>query len=348
MRLALLLIIAGAGCAATPKSASPTGAPEPVEAAPAGALDPLLTTYEYAYPVHFFEAKTQQQMLRMAYVDVAPSAATGAKPRTIVLLHGKNFSAGYWAKTIELLSGAGFRVIAPDQIGFGKSAKPERYQFSFEALADTTRQLIDSLGIDKVTVVGHSMGGMLALRFARMYATRVDRMVLVNPIGLEDWRAKGVPSATLDELLATELAQAADKIRGYQRETYFAGAWKPEYEPLVEVLIGWTKHPRYREVAWNAALTADMIFTQPVIHELPSIATPTLLLVGDRDRTAIGKNRASKELAATLGDYGALAKAAAAALPKATLVLIPNVGHVPQIEAWPEYSKALLAFVVAN
>src|SRR6202012_1277662 len=85
----------------------------------------------------------------------------------------------------------GLRVIAPDQIGFGKSSKPHGYQFTFQALADNTRELLDHCHVDRVHIVGHSMGGMLATRFALMFPERVERLVLVNPIGLEDWKAVG-------------------------------------------------------------------------------------------------------------------------------------------------------------
>lgn len=340
MRLYSLIVLFVTACAPSPTR--PT-LPAPAAQLPAGALDPRLTTLAYAYPVRTAVVATQQQRLEMAYID-AP--ATGpANGKSVLLLHGKNFSAGYWARTIETLTAAGFRVIAPDQIGFGKSAKPACYQFSFEALADNTRQLLDQAGVGSVIVVGHSMGGMLAIRFALMYGTRVEKLALVNPIGLEDWRAKGVPAATVDELFATELAATPESIRAYMQQAYFAGQWKPAYDELVTILAGWTKHPRYREVAWNAALTSDMVFTQPVVHELPRITVPTLLVIGERDRTAIGKQRASAAVAATLGDYAVLGRAAAQAIPNATLVALPGVGHMPQVEAWEAYRDALLAFV---
>lgn len=129
------------------------------------ALDPELTNYQYPFPVQFFETDTQGHKLRMAYMDVAADKPNG---NTVVLLHGKNFSGAYWAPTIKALTAVGYRVIAPDQIGFGKSSKPASYQFSFQALATNTRNLLISLGIEKLVLVGHSMGGMLATRMALM------------------------------------------------------------------------------------------------------------------------------------------------------------------------------------
>lgn len=346
MRCLLVLMLVAAACSRTPSSRPPAVPQEPgqgsAEAVPAGALDPMLTGFAYPYPVATFELTSQRQRLTMAYVDVAPAGP--ASGRTVLLLHGKNFSAAYWAPTIAALAGAGFRVIAPDQLGFGKSSKPERYQFSFEALAGNTAALLDHLGVERVAVVGHSMGGMLAVRWATLYPARTDRLVLVNPIGLEDYRAH-VPPASIDELYGKELAQTPEAIREYMRKAYFAGEWQPSYDSLVEILAGWTRHPDYPQVAWNAALTADMIYSQPVVHDLPRITAPTLLIIGQRDRTALGKDRAPADVAATLGDYPALGLRASEAIPGSRLVGFPDAGHLPQVEQFDAYRDALLGFL---
>jgi pimeloyl-ACP methyl ester carboxylesterase len=313
-------------------------------AAAAPALDPELTNYQYPYPVSFYELDTQGQRLRMAYMDVAAAKPNG---RTVVLLHGKNFSGAYWAATIKALREAGYRVIAPDQVGFGKSSKPGSYQFSFQALASNTRALLDSLRVEKFALVGHSMGGMLAARMALMYPERVERLALVNPIGLEDWKLVA-PYRTVDENLAQELRATPESIKEYQRVNYFGGEWKPEYDALTEILAGWTRHPDYRRVAWNGALTSDMIFTQPVLYEFERLKAPTLLIIGQRDRTAIGKDRVPKEVAATMGDYPALGKAAARRIPGARLVEIEEAGHIPQVDSFAKYIRALMDFIAGG
>ncbi len=308
------------------------------------ALDPELANYPYPFPVRIFEADTQGQRLRMAYMDVAAARPNG---RTVVLLHGKNFSGAYWAATVKALAAEGYRVVVPDQIGFGKSSKPAAYQFSFQTLAANTRALLDSLRVEKFALVGHSMGGMLAVRMALMYPERVERLALVNPIGLEDWKLVA-PYRTVDENFAQELRATPESIKEYQRVNYFGGEWKPEYAALTEVLAGWTRHPEYRRVAWNAALTSDMIFTQPVVYEFEQLKSPTLLIIGQRDRTAVGKDRVPKEVAARMGDYAALGKAAARRIPGARLVEIAEAGHIPQVDSFEKYMRALLDFVAGD
>ena len=336
--MALALLVSGAQSASSQSSDEAGGAGKP-PAFPA--LDPELQSYEYPFPVAFLEIETQGQTLRMAYLDVAAANPNG---RTAVLLHGKNFSGAYWAPTIQALTAQGYRVVAPDQIGFGKSSKPAAYQFTFHTLAVNTRTVLDSLGVEKFALVGHSMGGMLAVRMALLFPERVERLVLVNPIGLEDWK-RDVPYRTVDENLAQELRATPESIREYMRQNYFAGEWKPDYERLIEILAGWTRHPEYRRVAWNAALTSDMIFTQPVLYELDLLKPPALLIIGQRDRTAIGKDRVPKEVASRLGDYPALGKAAAKRISSARLVELPESGHMPQVDAFEKYSRALLEFL---
>jgi len=304
--------------------------------------DAELSDFSYPFPVKHFEIKSQRQTLKMAYMDVSPQASNG---KVVVLLHGKNFGGFYWEPSIRALTEAGFRVIVPDQIGFGKSSKPQCYQFGFQDLATNTFSLLENLNIDRASIVGHSMGGMLAVRFALMHSTFTTELVLVNPLGLEDWKTT-VPYRTIDDFYADELKATAESVRDYQKVSYYDGNWTPEYESLIQAQIGWINHPDYPKVAWNAALTSEMILTQPVIYEFPLIHVPTLLIIGQRDRTAIGKTWVSKDIAAPLGNYPVLGKAAAQAIPNAKLVEIQGAGHVPQIEKFPEYKRALLDFLI--
>jgi pimeloyl-ACP methyl ester carboxylesterase len=330
-----------AAVAPAPPAPRPSLAQGVIADAPPPAYDPELTNYDYPRPVRVFALHDQRQDLKMAYVLAEPSQPNG---RTVLLLHGKNFSAAYWEPTIRALLSQGFRVVAPDQIGFGKSSKPAAYQFTFHALARNTRALLEAIKIEKVSVLGHSMGGMLAARFALLYPETVEKLVLVNPIGLEDWKTV-VPYKSVEELYASELKATPESIRAYEKENYFAGNWKPEYESLIAIPAGWTRHPDYARVAWDSALTTDMVFTQPVLYEFPLIRAPTLLIIGQRDRTAIGKAWAPEPAKATLGDYPALGRKAARAIPGARLVEVKDAGHLPQVEAFDEYIRAVAEFL---
>src|SRR3954453_5549172 len=202
--------------------------------------------------------------------------------------------------------------------------------------------LLASRGIARATIMGHSMGGMLAMRFALMYPDAVEPLVLVDPLGLEDWKAEGVPYATVATTYQAQLKTSFDSIKADQLRSYYHGQWKPEYDRWVAMLSGMYAGAGKERVAWNQALTSDMIYTQPVIYELGLIKSKTLLMIGGKDRTAPGANRAPAEIAARLGNYPELGRRAARSIHDATLVEFPELGHSPQVEAPEAFHKALL------
>jgi pimeloyl-ACP methyl ester carboxylesterase len=274
-------------------------------------------------------------------MDVKPATPNG---KVVVLLHGKNFNGAYWKNTIAALTNEGYRVIVPDQVGFGKSTKPLHYQFSFQQLAINTKAILDHLEIRKFYLLGHSMGGMLATRFFLMYPAMVEKLVLENPIGLEDWKLV-VPYTPVDSLYQSELKQNYETVKKYQLLNYYDGKWKPEYDEWVYLLTAWVKHPHYKTVAWNNALTSDMVFTQPVVYEFENVKVPTLLIIGTRDRTAIGKQNVSEAVRSGLGQYHLLGKTAQQKIAGAELVELNDVGHLPHIEAFDRFIGPLLNFL---
>ncbi len=304
-------------------------------------LDTELSNYEYPYPVSSIELHVQKQDLKMAYMDVKPDNYNG---KNIVLFHGKNFNGAYWRTTIEALTKEGYRVIVPDQIGFGKSSKPLHFHYTFQQLASNTKKILDTLNITKTMILGHSMGGMVATRFTLMYPDITEKLILENPIGLEDWKLK-VPYQPVEWWYKNELKKSYEGIKKYQLVNYYDNKWKPEYDEWVNLLAGWTLNSDYERLAWNAALTYDMIFTQPVVYEFKNISVPTLLIIGTRDRTALGKPLVSEEVRKTMGLYSELGKKTKEKIPNAQLVEIENIGHLPHIEKFDSFIKALKKFM---
>jgi pimeloyl-ACP methyl ester carboxylesterase len=299
-----------------------------------------LEGFAYPYPVATFDFTSQGEALTMAYMDVKPRGAPNG--RTVVMFHGKNFCAATWETVIPALVDAGYRVIAIDQVGFCKSSKPAHYQYSFQQLAENTRTLLQFLGVGRFAIVAHSTGGMLAVRYALMHAGDVDELVLVSPIGLEDWKAKGVPEQTIDQLYARERRTSADAVRAYERTTYYAGTWRPEFEKWVQMYTGQFAGPGGDRVAWNSALLYDMIYTQPVVYELADLKVPVLLISGDKDTTTLGRGYTPVDLLAKLGNYPELAKDAVARIPGARLVEFPDLGHASFIQDPERFNRTLL------
>lgn len=300
-------------------------------------LSITLESVKYAYPISYFNINVENQDLKMAYMDVAPKGKSNG--RVVMLFHGKNFGGYYWSEVIQTLTNAGFRVIAPDQIGFGKSSKA-LINYSFLQLAEWNKRLLDTLGIQKTSILGHSMGGMLATRFALRYPERTEKLLLENPIGLEDYKTF-VPYITTEQQYQKELKATAQSIKAYYYSSYFT-LWKPEYDELVRIAAGVTLSADYPRWARVAALTYTMIYEQPVMYEFSNLKVPTVLFIGKEDKTIVGKGLLTQAQQALHGRYKLLGKQTMAKIPKAKLIELDGVGHIPHLEAPTEFLIALL------
>jgi pimeloyl-ACP methyl ester carboxylesterase len=295
-------------------------------------IEPASITYEgvaYPYPVHYFPLNLYGQDVRMAYMDVDPEDHPNG--RTVVLFHGANFGGFYFGGVIDVLRKAGFRVVAPDQIGFGRSSKPI-IPYNFHDMALNTRRLLESLGIGKVCVVGHSMGGMLVARFAASFSDITECAVIYNPIGLHDPRYER-PWQSTEEVYKTTLAQTNDqRWQGFYanvRRYFPPGTWKPEYEKYVRILYAPTLSADWPRWAMVRTMYQQMFYLDPVDYDWPKIKARTLVIGGDKDTP----------------DFPERAKHIADTIPGARLVLLPGLGHVPHLQAAEVFYPPLLTFL---
>jgi pimeloyl-ACP methyl ester carboxylesterase len=273
-------------------------------------------------------------------MDVAPAHPNG---RAVVLLHGRNFASSYWTPVIKTLSEAGYRAVVPDQIGFGKSSKPSG-ELHFDTLARNTVALLDHLQLAKADIVAHSMGGMLAVRIARAYPDRLDHLVLTAPIGLEDYRLY-VPPTPTEKIIENEDRLTAEGYRK-QLETNYALKLPPEQvTPFIEQrfnIKGSADYPRWLR---TFASSSQMIYREPVAHEIPLLTQPTLFIMGADDHNAPGRPNAPEALRAKMGHNAELAQALAAKMPNARAEVIPGTGHLVFLEARARYDELLLGFL---
>ena len=300
--------------------------------------------FPYPWPVQFFVFISQHQSISMAYMDVAPANRSVPKD-TITLLHGKNFCGATWEQSARVLSNNGYRVIIPDQVGFCKSSKLKQYQFSLRQLALNINSLLSSLNISSSIILGHSMGGMISTRYALNFPTQTSRLVLVDPLGLEDWQAIGVPYQAIDITFQTELSTTFESIKAYQQATYYAGNWSSAYDVWVNMLMEVYNGTQGRTFAFDMALVTDMVFIEPIIYQISSLRMKSLLIVGDKDNTAIGKAWAPADIQPLLGHYEVLGKQVAAEVPNCTLIEFADLGHAPQIQNPDAFHVALLGWL---
>ncbi len=283
----------------------------------------------YPHPVSYRSFVTYGQDVRMAYMDVA--AAGRPNGRTVVLLHGMNFAGFYWAGPIEALRKEGFRVVVADQVGFGRSSKPI-IPYNFNDMALNTKRLLEHLGITRAAVVGHSMGGMLAARFAAAYPEITERVVLYAPIGVTDARRER-PYRSTDEAYKDTLAytyqQAYATIRRYFPTP---AAWKPEYEALARQHYAWTLSGEWPRMAMIRALLQQQVYNDPVVYDWPHIRAKTLVLGGTIDGP----------------DFPKAAKHIADTIPGAQLFLEQGAGHVLHYERPEIFNRELLKFLTSD
>jgi pimeloyl-ACP methyl ester carboxylesterase len=280
----------------------------------------------YPYPVSYLSFVSYGQDVRMAYMDVPPAGTPNG--RTVVLLHGMNFAGFYWQGPIDVLRKDGFRVVVTDQIGFGRSSKPI-IPYNFHDMALNTKRVLDQLGVRKAAVVGHSMGGMLAARFAASYPDVTERVVLYDPIGLTDARFER-PYRSTDEVYKATLGfsyqQAYATIKRYFPTPE---SWKPEYEKLVRLMYAWTLTGDWPRMAMVRTLLQQMVYTDPVVDDWPHIKARALIIGGEKDGP----------------DFPKLAKRIADTIPGAQLFLVPNAGHVLHFETPEIFNRELLKFL---
>jgi pimeloyl-ACP methyl ester carboxylesterase len=312
----------------------------------AEAMPPLgiaLEGYPYPYPVKLFPLRRHGQALNMAYMDVTPKQWNG---KTVLLLHGRNFPASYWAPVIEALNGAGYRAIAPDQIGFGKSSKPT-FDLHFDDLAANTKALLDHLGVTRVDLIAHSMGGMLAVRFARDFPDTVDRVLLVDPLGLEDYSLY-VPPVSVAHLVAAEAKVTAESYRQSLKTRYRLTLPDPALDPFVWARIGMSGSAEYPRWLQCFANSAEMIHREPVIDSIPLIGKPLLFIVGGNDTVAPGKDLAAPDKRKLMGHNAQNAEALAAKMSNAQAIVYPGIGHLGFLEAPRRFDADMLAFLAGQ
>ena len=289
---------------------------------------------QYPYPTSYLPLTLYGQEVRIAFMDVAPLDTPNG--HTVVLLHGNNFAGFYFGGMIDALRKEGFRVIVPDQIGYGRSSKAI-IPYNFFDMARNTRAILQSLNIGKAMIVGHSMGGMLAARFATQYPDVTERLVLYNPIGLVDARYTR-PWDSTDDLYKRNLASTYQTIRAsiMRYVAHNESAWTPEFEKYTRIRYAWTLSADWPRLAMVQVLINQVQYADPVVDDWAHIKAPTLVFGGAEDTlpgsSAIFRER-MKFIAETIPNGNA------------RLLLLPGLGHVPHMEAPEKTYPPLVAFL---
>lgn len=313
--LFVFLAVFAAGSAAA-QSAPPQSPPTDW-----GPVSINLEEIEYPYPVSYMDFRVYNQDARLAYMDVAPSGP--ANGRTVIFHHGGLYYGWYWEKQIAALSEAGYRVIAKDRLGWGKSSKPV-IPYSINLWASNTVRLMDHLGIEQAAVVGHSIGGQMVTRFAFLYPERTTHLVTVNQVGLTDRRkGRGFQPLSGEVDVNPDMDEVYAGLLRWAEENYVN--WQPEFAEHMRIRYGNRLSGDWPRMAYVSRLTGQMRGMDTVVNDWQHIETRTLILGGAEDYPT----------------YAEEARHAAEIFPNGEVVNIPGIGHNPHEEV-PEIVNAEL------
>jgi pimeloyl-ACP methyl ester carboxylesterase len=281
----------------------------------------------YPYPVEFLDVEVYGNPLRMAYMDLAPAGTPNGQ--TVVLFHGFNFASYAFGHSMGILSNAGFRTIAIDRLGFGRSSKPIMH-YNFHVFARTTKDLLDHLGIERAAILGHSQGGMVAARFGMTYPETASHVIFVNQIGMSDSRPGNEwEEPTYERERPTPQAYYRQILAGQMR--YYVQGWRPEYLQWVEAPFGLIYSADFDR--WNEVrgLLSQAMWEDPVVYDWQHISSKALVIGGADDPLS--------------RDFAAEARRVAESLQNAELLLYPGIGHNPQFEHSDQFHADLIRFL---
>ena len=269
--------------------------------------------------------------MRGEFIDVGGArlyyyaAGTRGAGEPIVLLHGFPTCSHLWSETVRLLP-AGHRVVVLDLLGFGRSDPPGGRPVNIRGHAERVIALLDVLGINYCTVVGHDLGGGIAQMLALRWPARVSRLCLIDSVAFDAWPPREVKLARAMLPLTRHLPATwilsvlrTDLMRGYAVEERGAHAVERYVKPF--------STPEGRDLLMEHLLALDGTETDALAPRLKDIVQPTAIVWGGLDPflpVAVGRRLH-------------------AAIPHATLEVIPEARHF-----LPEEHPERVADVISN
>jgi pimeloyl-ACP methyl ester carboxylesterase len=274
-----------------------------------------------------------KQVPEVAYVELNPQGA-----QTLVFIHGLGSYLKFWRYQLDDFAARGYRVLAVDLPGYGKSDKPASFPYTMEAMADVVHEFAQKLHAPQPILVGHSMGGQTALSYALRYPQDVKALVLTSPAGFEHFSAR--EKAWFKRSFGTSLIKSATEsaIWGSVRQSNFEH-WRPELNWLIEERVRVAKTPEFDAYAYANVRTVNGLAHNDFVRDsLGQVAVPTLIVYGEDDRL-IPSPFLHGGWARDVMRYGH------EHIPGSKLVGLAGCGHTVQMDCPAEYNPQVLAFL---
>lgn len=279
----------------------------------------------YPYTVHF--AATEGNC-NIAYID------EGRGERTLLFIHGLANYSLCWKRNIDVLK-SHYRCIAIDLPGNGLSDR-HPHHFSMKFFAETVARFIETLELKNVTLVGHSMGGQIALTTCLKYPELIKDMVLCAPAGFEKFTAMDKAMYYSSIKLIDKITSDEQSLRKVLEHSFFIR--RADENQMMDDLLGFQKsyqHGYYKKMIEGCI---KGMIEEPVLSSLILIAQPILVLFGEND--GLIPNRILHQTTTI-----AIAEAAIKQLPNATLQMFPGCGHFVQWEACEAVNESIMKFL---
>ena len=279
---------------------------------------------DYKFDVH----KVDVRNITVAYID------EGQGDDVLLLIHGLGTNAKSWIKNIPALSKE-YRVIAVDLPGYGKSEKGN-YKYSMSFYAQVLTEMLDVLGIEKATFVGHSMGGQIAMVTALTYPDMVDKLVLVDPAGFERF--------TEGEGDWMTAAYTIELVRDTPIRNIDVNLKMNFYDPPEDAAFFVTDRIQIRgakgfeDYCYAVTRNVTGMIDEPVWGKLDQIKQKTLIFFGEEDGLIPNPYLHG-------GRTECIAKIGKDEIPNNKLVMIPECGHMSQFEKFDVVNKEIIDFM---
>lgn len=288
------------------------------------------------HPSIGFSFRQLQYPLPTRYLDVdgveIAYSETGQGEPALVLVHGLGSYLPVWSRNIAALS-RHHRVVAIDLPGYGRSSKAN-YRYSMRFFAQAVQAVLDRLRLQRVVLVGHSMGGQIAMTHALLHPGRAEALILVAPAGLEKFEPG--EGSWLAEAVSKEFVQLTPLDGIYQNLAGNFLRMPDAAQFMANDRVRIVGGPDFDAYAYAVSRSVNAMIREPV--DVRQIVTPTLIVFGEDDGLIPNPILHG-------GDTRALAEKAVSQFPCAQLVMIPRAGHMVQFEQPGLFDHAVLEFL---
>lgn len=267
-------------------------------------------------------------------IEIAYTELGNAKT-TLLFIHGLANFKGVWQSNIIELSRQ-YRCIAIDLPGNGHSSNGT-HQYSMFFYAECIKQFIDKLELTNVVLVGHSMGGQVALVLALRHALVIKKLILVASSGLEYF-------SELDKMMITQSMKMGDVI--YSNDFYLENAIQNSFFNFDKLAVnGLVKETQefiktHTDIKWKRMVNESInaMLNEQVFKFLPTLTVETLIIFGDNDAMIPNK------LLHPLETVQKITEKAKSQIKNSQVIIIKNAGHFVQIEKSKEVNTAIKVF----